>query len=234
MKTQLVLSIFPGLGIWERAFVELGWCVVRGPEKLLGGDIKDFTAMAGKFDGVIGGIPCQAFSKARNVGDPSKMTERFGDLTPEFDRIIQEAAPAWWLSENVPEAPVPANAVFAEVLNSADFGATQSRRRRFCSNLLLMPKPIERYRDLWPTVTATEHKIAKTKSTGSVRARAGRKVGRRMTLPEINESFGMPPDWQTPCLTTAYQYHMRGNAVPLPMARALAIAIQEALERTAK
>src|SRR2546430_12673163 len=37
-------------------------CVVRGPDLLWGGDIRRFHPPAGKFDGVIGGPPCQLFS----------------------------------------------------------------------------------------------------------------------------------------------------------------------------
>lgn len=60
---QLVLSIFPGIDLLGRAFeLEGGFCLVRGPDPLWGGDIRSFHPPAGKFDGVIGGPPCQEFS----------------------------------------------------------------------------------------------------------------------------------------------------------------------------
>ena len=49
------------------AFEEEGFCVVRGPDLLWGGDIRRFHPPAGRFDGVIGGPPCQAFSRLRHL-----------------------------------------------------------------------------------------------------------------------------------------------------------------------
>ena len=53
---ELVLSLFPGIGLLDQAFEEQGFCVVRGPDLLWGGDIKQFHPPAGKFDGVNGRI----------------------------------------------------------------------------------------------------------------------------------------------------------------------------------
>jgi len=58
MSQQLVLSLFPGIGLLDSAFEEVGFCVVRGPDLLWGGDIVRFHPPAGRFDGVIGGPPC--------------------------------------------------------------------------------------------------------------------------------------------------------------------------------
>lgn len=69
MTPQLVLSLFPGIGLLDMAFEEEGFVIVRGPDLLWGGDIRRFHPPAGKFDGVIGGPPCQAFSQANGVGD---------------------------------------------------------------------------------------------------------------------------------------------------------------------
>ncbi len=38
----LVLSLFPGIGLLDRAFEEEGFCVVRGPDLLWGGEIRRF------------------------------------------------------------------------------------------------------------------------------------------------------------------------------------------------
>lgn len=75
----LVLSLFPGIGLLDMAFEEEGFCVVRGPDLLWGGDIRRFHPPSGRFDGVIGGPPCQRFSGLGNVN-----ITRWGDarMTP--------------------------------------------------------------------------------------------------------------------------------------------------------
>jgi DNA (cytosine-5)-methyltransferase 1 len=67
MKPQLVLSLFPGIGLLDMAFEEAGFCVVRGPDVLFGGDIRRFHPLPGRFDGVIGGPPCQWFSRLAHM-----------------------------------------------------------------------------------------------------------------------------------------------------------------------
>lgn len=42
--TQLVLSLFPGIGLFDQAFAEQGFCVVRGPDLLWGGDVKKVSS----------------------------------------------------------------------------------------------------------------------------------------------------------------------------------------------
>lgn len=53
----VVLSLFPGIGLMDRGFEEEGFCVVRGPDILWGGDIRRFRVPAGLFDGINGGPP---------------------------------------------------------------------------------------------------------------------------------------------------------------------------------
>jgi len=213
--------LFPGADLLGMAFESEGFCVVRGPDLLLGGDIRRWHALDGHFSGVIGGPPCKSHSRACRGNRPTQ-----ANLIPEFERIVAEAQPAWWLCENVPDAPVPQGAVFAEVLDAWEFGTAQHRRRRFSSNLALEPIPVppeERHPDPWPCVTATEHKH----SAGSRnRRRAGRKVGRRMTLAEVNAAMGLPEGFETPCLKVEFTYAVRGNGVPLPMGVALAKAVK--------
>src|SRR5438552_3935700 len=103
---DLVLSLFPGIGLLDMAFEQEGFCVVRGPDLLWGGDVRRFHPPAGKFDGVIGGPPCQLFSGLNNLAR-SQGTE-FQNLIPDFSRVVEEAAPLWFLMENVPGAPNPA------------------------------------------------------------------------------------------------------------------------------
>lgn len=103
----LVLSLFPGIGLLDRAFEEEGFCVVRGPDVLWGGDVRAFHPPAGIFAGVIGGPPCQAFSSMRHLLAAQGHTPRFGNMIPEFERVVTEAEPGWFLMENVPDAPTP-------------------------------------------------------------------------------------------------------------------------------
>jgi DNA (cytosine-5)-methyltransferase 1 len=220
--SQLVLSLFPGIGLLDMAFEEEGFCVVRGPDLLWGGDVRRFHPPAGKFDGVIGGPPCQSFSQAAIGVRPVH-----GDLIPEFVRVLLEARPAWWVMENVPQAPWPPGACTSRVLDAVDFGAAQWRKRRWSSNLPLRLAPVAfKHPDPWPTVTATEFKYT---GRPSDQRRAGRKVGRTMTLAEVNGAMGLPSDFETPALLREWSYRVRGNGVPLPMGRAIARAVKAAL-----
>ena len=104
--SQLVLSTFSGAEFLDRCFEAEGFCVVSAGDVLFGRDIRQFHPPAGRFDGVIGGPPCQWFSPIGNVnkarwGEDSVMP----DLTAEFERVVMEAAPAWWVMENSPRCP---------------------------------------------------------------------------------------------------------------------------------
>lgn len=133
MPAQLVLSLFPGIGLLDAAFEAEGFCVVRGPDLLWGGDVRRFHPPAGRFDGVIGGPPCQAHSQlavmARRSGQVAE------DLIPEFVRVIEEARPCWFVMENVPGAHSPdpgGYAVVDRLLDNHWLGETaQGRLRRF-------------------------------------------------------------------------------------------------------
>lgn len=149
----LVLSLFPGADLLGMAFEQCGFCVVRGPEILLGADIRNWQAIAGKFDGVIGGPPCQSFSQASRINGTSAV-----NLIPEFERIVKEANPTWWLMENVPAAPAARGAKWNAVLDALNYGSNSMRKRRFSSNLVLMPLPEPRQEHFFNTITASEAK----------------------------------------------------------------------------
>jgi len=132
---SLVLSIFPGLGILDHAFELEGFTTVRGPDVIFGGDIRTFHPPPGRFDGVIGGDPCQSHSSLANLVRAKGLEPSFPDMTPEFQRVVEEARPAWFLRENVPKAPdvKPAGYDVRTFLfdNWASLGEEQQRRRRF-------------------------------------------------------------------------------------------------------
>src|SRR6185312_12564688 len=126
-----VLSLFPGIGLLDRAFEEEGFCVVRGPDLLWGGDVKRFHVPRGVFAGIFGGPPCQAHSTYAGIN--RKLGNRIAeDLTPEFARCVAEGQPDWFLMENVPKVPsvrVDGYAVHRLVLDSRWLGEPQSRKR---------------------------------------------------------------------------------------------------------
>jgi site-specific DNA-cytosine methylase len=141
---MLVLSLFPGIGLLDMAFELEGFCVVRGPDVLWGGDIRNFHPPAGKFDGVIGGPPCQSFSSLVHLVRANGHEPKFGNLIPEFERCVGECEPDWFVMENVPQAPEPVIAGYGvksflldnSALNDGDgFGLEQRRVRRFTFGL---------------------------------------------------------------------------------------------------
>ena len=129
----LVLSLFPGIGMLDMAFEEAGYCVVRGPDVLWGGGVRRFHPPAGKFDGIIGGPPCQAFSRLVHIVKAKGQTPK-ANLIPEYERVVAEAKPAWFIMENVPDAPEPTvdrYFVGSEMLQDSWVGGATSRLRRF-------------------------------------------------------------------------------------------------------
>lgn len=103
---QLVLSLFSGIGLLDKAFKEEGFCVVSAGDIIFGDhfDICDFVAPINKFDGIIGGSPCQDFSNANR--DRPVIEKSYGfKMLNEYKRIVLEAQPTWWLLENVPNVP---------------------------------------------------------------------------------------------------------------------------------
>lgn len=147
--SQLVLSIFPGIGLLDHAFKLEGWQTVRGSDPIWGGDIRDDHYPPGVFAGIIGGPPCQSFSSLVHLVRANGHEPRFGNLIPEFERCVAEAAPAWFMMENVPQAPEPVVAGYAvksfmldnSALDGGDgFGLEQRRVRRFSFGMRANPK----------------------------------------------------------------------------------------------
>lgn len=243
MKSQLVLSIFPGLGILDRAFEEQGFCIVRGPDLLWGGDVKLFHPPERVFDGLIGGIPCQAHSGLGYLAWNNGAT-RAEDLTPEFVRVVEECRPAWWLSENVREAPVPAPrgyGVAAILLNNRDVGGVQSRKRRFCFGLRDR-EPVNLWKHVeiealqraeWcPCVLASGETTNRIRPglPDELRGKASRyrhKIGSsHATVARALAAHDLPADlFDHSPLTCAGRQRALGNAVPMRVGRALAAMV---------
>lgn len=108
MSNRLVLSLFPGIGLLDMAFEEAGFCVVRGPDLIHGGDIRKWNLpYRGLINGVIAGPPCQGFSCANAFRkDPDHRSVRnSNELLQLTCRIIEQVDPVWALIENVPAVP---------------------------------------------------------------------------------------------------------------------------------
>jgi DNA (cytosine-5)-methyltransferase 1 len=256
---DLVLSIFPGIDILGRAFEEAGYCVVRGPDVIWGGDVRTFHPPAGVFSGVIGGPPCQMWSALAPLVRANGHEPRFGNLIPEFERVVFEAQPAWFLMENVPAAPIPDVAGYqlhVFKLNNRWIGGEQHRLRRFCFGT-------RDGRRLDIDVAALEPALsyhAVTSSDGGrgvpMQRYSGRLVksgmavtstmgGRRMTddgntshalaqkqytLEDAAELQGLPRDVLAEApFTKAGKLQAIANGVPMPTGRAIAQAIRRVL-----
>jgi DNA (cytosine-5)-methyltransferase 1 len=246
---NLVLSLFPGIGLLDMAFEEEGFCVVRGPDLLWGGDVRRFNPPAGKFDGVIGGPPCKRWSPLANVvravhGEDSVAP----DLIPEFERVVGEAAPAWFIMENVERAPlpnIPGYVVYDEVLNNRWCGGEQNRIRRFSFGTKdgrRLPIETELFEpvNFKPAVTTNSggrRKVIAFDANGRVRGKQGHSDDHRLKwrpLSEMAADQGLPAAFSQAlsdhgAFTTRAIRVGIGNGVPLPMGRAIARAVSSAL-----
>ena len=155
-----IISLFSGCGGFDIGFHEHGFevevCVDNDSAacetirrntnwRVFEGDIAEFSfeGPKGEIAGVIGGPPCQGFSPAGrgNPKDPRN------SLWREYFRIVREAQPEFIVLENVPGMLFEKNAkewndllkvcedagfyTSFGVLDSADFGVPQHRRRLF-------------------------------------------------------------------------------------------------------
>lgn len=243
----LVLSLFPGIGLLDMAFEEEGFCVVRGPDLLWGGDIRRFHPPLSRFDGVIGGPPCQAFSRLRflvlHAG--KKLAP---NLIPEFERVVRESRPGWFVMENVPAAPEPSvhgYSVHAQLLNNRWTGGEQNRSRRICfgtaqgtpwAAMKLQVEQVALEAFEWrPAVLAsggTRAVPVKLGGSGKVKKTANL-IGdkSRAYLSRAIRDQGLPEGFLTKApFTVAGKIKAIGNGVPLPLGRAIARGVRRALE----
>jgi DNA (cytosine-5)-methyltransferase 1 len=227
---MLVLSLFPGIGLLDRAFEEEGFTVVRGPDLLWGGDIRQFHVPAGKFDGVIGGPPCQAFSRMANIAR-ARGQQVAESRIPEFERVVLESQPEWFLMENVPEAPIPAVAGYQVrdyTVNNRWVGGTQNRVRRFSFGTT-------DGRELSIEIVALEPAEFETAVTArGTRWDAEKKRPQSYrTAADLQRALiaqGLSPDYLDHAPFTAEgKMKVVGNGVPLPMGRAIARAVKQAI-----
>jgi DNA (cytosine-5)-methyltransferase 1 len=240
--TTLVLSLFPGIGLLDMAFEAEGFCVVRGPDLLWGGDIKRFHPPAGRFDGVIGGDPCQAHSQLVHMvrANGHEVAE---DLTPELTRVIEEGQPEWFLRENVPHAPDPTPRGYRmhvqELCDHWCGGRTSRRRRIWFGTRDGRTLPVETLalHTTQPELTVTrDARRRPVQVGGSGRPKRGGCLpheGATLAVSEMARLQGYPEDFLASTaipLTTTGKRSVIGNGVPKDMGRAIAKAVRRALE----
>jgi DNA (cytosine-5)-methyltransferase 1 len=227
----LTLSLFPGIGLLDQAFEEEGHCVVRGPDLLWGGDVRRFHPPAGRFDGVIGGPPCQRHGNLGKVniarwGDDSVMP----DMIPDFVRVVEEAQPTWFLMENVPGAPVPDPAGYAVVNRLCDnrwVGGEQRRRRRFSFGHA--SASVARRFHIQGVALEAIDELDTVVSTGQTGSRPRGQLN-RASIDHMARAQGIDPARfeNTPFSITELRRAI-ANGVPLPMGKAVARAVTVAL-----
>jgi DNA (cytosine-5)-methyltransferase 1 len=209
----LVLSLFPGVDLLGRAFAAAGHCVVAGPDLLLGQRIEDFHSPAGRFDGVIGGPPCQNYSDANRYRDTAE-----GDrLVLEFLRVVHEARPVWWLMENVRNVPhvrAPGYAVQRLDCWDWEFGGPTGRLRHIQFG----------HAEGWiirPRRTITERPVTVMGTVTTAPTGPGDRYSRRCA------KMGFAP-LALGSFTPAARRRVIGNGVPFGMGYALARAVTAA------
>jgi DNA (cytosine-5)-methyltransferase 1 len=240
----LVLSLFPGIGLLDMAFEEQGFCIVRGPDLLWGGDIHRFHPPAGAFDGIIGGPPCQAFSRLRHLVEHNGHAVA-PNLIPEFERVVGEARPDWFLMENVEAAPLPrveGYHIHAQLMRDVWVGGDTSRLRRFSFGA---PEP-RRLEIEWLALHRPDPEPAVLASGGyrTVPVAVGGSGKRKRTkakdlgwktaaaAAEALRLSGLPDDFLADApFTVAGKHTVIGNGVPLPMGRAIAQAVARTVTR---
>lgn len=226
------------------AFEQSGFCIVRGPDVLWGGDVQNFNPPPGKFFGVIGGPPCKRFSSLANINRAQYGEESLApNLIPEFERCVSESQPEWFLMENVPKAPEPAvegYLVKSYLFNNRWFGAVQNRVRRFSFGtheglpLLVETQVFEPLR-FEPAVTGNSggrRAVAVKDQNGRVRGKQGDADWQRLkrrSIEELCELQGLPGDHlDNAPFTVQSKREVIANGVPLPMGVAIAKAVRGA------
>ena len=168
-------GFFPALGVDsdERAMAAYaanfsgGLALAGDVGSLSGGDLLDAAGLSA-CTVVVGGPPCAAFS----IGGVRRTDDERRGLVSEFARIVREIRPPYFVMENVPGILLPGARAVVEsfcqemesggyelaepwILDAADFGVPQRRRRVFMTGArrgLPLPEPPQRLSAAPPTV----------------------------------------------------------------------------------
>jgi DNA (cytosine-5)-methyltransferase 1 len=213
-QSQVVLSLFPGIDLFGRAFEAEGFCVVRGPDLIYGGDIRRFHVPRGRFDGIIGGPPCVDFSSLRRAASRDSTAEGC-ELIGEFLRVVIESGATWFLMENVarvPDVRLDDYTIQRIDIRGGEVGLKQRRLRHF------------QFGSVTGRLLSVDRRVTVSETSGAITASEGRRSGRR-GWPEFCGLMGLAP-LDLPGMTQEARYRAVGNAVPLPMGRLLAVSLR--------
>lgn len=208
-----VLSLFPGVDLLGRAFALEGWHVACGPDTVTGGDIRSFRGRPGAFDGIIGGPPCQDFSKLRRVAPSGHGVA----MLREYLRVVLECQTTWWLLENVPGVPdvaCPGYSVQRLDLTDLECGGVQRRLRHFQFG-----------HQLGWILRPDRHVASRSRSHGRpVKAVLARDMAPSRSYAEICRRQGLPAPIALPGWSRTARVQAVGNGVPIAMGRTMARA----------
>ncbi len=228
LPTELVLSVFPGVDLLGRAFTATGqFAVVTGPDPVVGGCVTELKAavnIRGRFDGLIGGPPCQGFSCANiqrtNAKHPSVIHSR--KMLREYVRLVEQFGPEWFVCENVPGVPdirVKGYRVQRIAISDEECGGSQVRFRhvQFGSRKGDIIRP-ERVND---------------RGRNGKNSRRGRKAyaittkqnSKHLRFADHCRKQGLPGSLKLPGWTKDAKFKAVGNGVPLSIGTALAWAV---------
>ena len=145
--------------------------------KVLVGDVrticfeKVFEKLIGKIDVVIGGPPCQGFSQK---GQRKSIYDERNFLFEYYVKAVNLLKPKYFVMENVPNLLTVENGFFRkeieevfsyigysltmEVLNAADYGVPQNRKRaviigKFGDKALSLPEPVSFGVTIWDAIS---------------------------------------------------------------------------------
>lgn len=212
----VTLSVFSGIDLLGMGFEAEGFCVVSAGDLIFGRDVRRFRPPPGVFTGVIGGPPCQDFSAARR-GAP--VLDGYGaEMLKEFVRVVCDAAPEWFLMENVCRVPtiaVPGYRMQRIDLDARECGSAQRRLRHF----------------QWGSRAGLVLSVTRLAVTAQGEATCTAMEGRRAVKrdwPAFCALQGLPENFALPSFTKAAAYQAVGNGVPLEMGRVIARAVTAA------
>ena len=119
--------------------------------EVINGQVEDFITTFSFYDIIVGGPPCQDFSCA-NTGRTFNLTH-----VKLFWKIIDRIKPKYYLMENVPDLFIKFRKKSSILINCADYGVPQTRKRRIWSNL---PIPQTTHAQI-PTTTFNGRQLTK-------------------------------------------------------------------------